>query len=38
MAFGYYTSLFQSQNKKVKTVILAFLSPNSDLYVGQKSI
>ncbi len=30
MAFGYYASLFPSQNKKVKTVIVTFLSHNSD--------
>ncbi len=32
MAFGYYASLFLSQNKKIKTVIVTFLSHNSDLY------
>ena len=32
MAFGYYASLFPSQDKKVKTVIVNFLSHNLDFY------
>ncbi len=32
MAFGYYASLFPSQNIKVKTVTVTFLSHNSDFY------
>ncbi len=32
MAFGYYASLFPSQNIKVKTVIVTFLSHNLDFY------
>ncbi len=32
MAFGYYASLFPSQNIKVKSVTVTFLSHNSDFY------
>ncbi len=37
-AFGYYTSFCPSQNKKVKPVIVTFLSHNLDFYFGIASL
>ncbi len=38
MAFGYYASLFPSQNTKLKTILVIFLSHNSDFYIGIVSL